>query len=142
MAHFAKIGINSKVIAVHAVDNSDMLNSDGIEDERVGKQFLEDIFGWPLWVQTSYNTSKGKHYTDGIESEDQSKAFRKNYSNVGMIWDEDKNMFYRKQPYTSWTLNLTTGVWDPPTPKPTTRNEQDLPDKYIWNESTQAWDKL
>ena len=56
MAHFAKIGINSKVIGVHAVDNKDLLNADGVEDESVGKQFLERIHGWPLWVQTSYNT--------------------------------------------------------------------------------------
>ena len=33
MAHFAKIGINSKVIGVHAVDNKDLLNADGVEDE-------------------------------------------------------------------------------------------------------------
>ena len=36
MAHFAKIGINSKVIGVHAVDNKDLLNADGVEDESVG----------------------------------------------------------------------------------------------------------
>ena len=57
MAHFAKIGINSKVIGVHAVDNKDLLNADGVEDESVGKQFLERIHGWPLWVQTSYNNN-------------------------------------------------------------------------------------
>ena len=81
MAHFAKIGINSKVIGVHAVDNKDLLNADNVEDESVGKQFLENIHGWPLWVQTSYNTSGGKHYTldsDGkrVESSDQSKVSR------------------------------------------------------------------
>ena len=88
MAHFAKIGINSKVIGVHAVDNKDLLNADGVEDESVGKQFLERIHGWPLWAQTSYNTRGGKHYKeDNTESDDQSKAFRKNYAGIGWTWD-------------------------------------------------------
>ena len=39
MAHFAKLGINGKVIAVHVVDNKDILNGSGVEDEKVGQQF-------------------------------------------------------------------------------------------------------
>ena len=49
---------------MHAVDDKDLLNADGVEDESVGKQFLERIHGWPLWVQTSYNTRGGKHYKE------------------------------------------------------------------------------
>ena len=145
MAHFAKIGLNSKVIAVHVVNNSDILNGDGVEDEAVGRQFLESIHGWPLWIQTSYNTSGGKHYTiaeDGSRSEsaDQSKALRKNYAGIGKIWDEDKDMFYDKQPYASWTLDLEPGYWDAPTPMPNTETNG-VSDRYIWNEGTQSWDK-
>ena len=40
MAHFAKLGINGKVIAVHVVDNKDLHDADGNESEQVGKQFL------------------------------------------------------------------------------------------------------
>ena len=136
MAHFAKIGINSKVIGVHVVNNSDILNADGVEDEEVGRQFLEGIHGWPLWIQTSYNTVGGIHYTDREESVDQSKALRKNYAGIGHIWDEDKDMFYGKQPYASWTLNEGSGQWDPPTPKP------DDGKRYDWNESTLSWDEI
>ena len=32
MAHFAKLGINGKVIGVHVVNNSDLLNGSGVED--------------------------------------------------------------------------------------------------------------
>ena len=146
MAHFAKIGLNSKVIGVHVVNNSDLLNGDGVEDETVGKQFLENLHGWPLWVQTSYNTRAGKHYTideDGSSSEsaDQSKTLRKNYAGIGMIWDEDKDMFYSKQPYPSWTLDESKGQWDPPTPMPSTETGG-VPDHYTWNEGTQSWDKV
>jgi len=129
MAHFAKIGLNSKVIAVHAVNNSDLLNGDGVEDETVGRQFLESLHGWPLWIQTSYSTHAGGHSRGGT-------PFRKNYAGIGMIWDEDKDMFHAKQPYASWTLNESTGQWDPPTPRP------DDGKKYTWNELTASWDKI
>ena len=63
MAHFAKLGANSKVIQVLTLNNSDMLNADGVEDETVGQQYLETHNNWPaqMWIQTSYNTSGGKH---------------------------------------------------------------------------------
>ena len=55
MAHFAKLGVNGKVIAVHGLDNDQMLNADNQEDETVGQQRLEQIHGWPaqMWIQTS-----------------------------------------------------------------------------------------
>jgi len=37
MAHFAKLGANGKVIQVLTLNNSDMLNDDGVEDKTVGK---------------------------------------------------------------------------------------------------------
>ena len=43
MAHYAKLGANNKVIAVHVVaDKKDCQNADGIEDEEVGRQFLKN----------------------------------------------------------------------------------------------------
>jgi len=143
MAHFAKIGINSKVIAVHVVNDSDCKNADGLEDESVGQAFLERIHGWPgpMWVQTSYNTRRGKHYNDRVESGDQSKALRGNYAGIGMIWDEDKQLFYYKQPHASWTLNDSTGQWEAPTPMPSTKTNGKA-DLYTWNESTKAWDEF
>ena len=82
MAHYAKLGINSKVIAVHVVADKDCQNADGIEDEEVGRQFLENIHNWPLWKKTSYNTAGNKH-----SSGDDSKAFRGNYAGIGMTYD-------------------------------------------------------
>ena len=75
MAHFAKLGVNGKVIAVHGLDNDQMLNADGQEDESVGQNRLQQIHGWPaqMWIQTSYNTRGNKYYdADGSEG-DQSK---------------------------------------------------------------------
>ena len=142
MAHFAKIGINSKVIGVHAVDDKDLLNADGVEDESVGKQFLEAIHGWPLWVQTSYNTRGGKHYKeDGTESDDQSKAFRKNYAGIGYTWDEDRNAFYSPKPYASWVLNETTCLWNAPVTYPSVETYGDPAKSYTitWDETNTRW---
>jgi len=112
-----------------------------VEDEEVGRQFLENLHGWPLWIKTSYNTRGGKHYTmaedkSQNESADQSKALRKNYAGLGHIWDEDKNMFYSPKPYASWTLDDDTGQWNAPTPMP------DDGKNYIWNESTLSWNEV
>ena len=142
MAHFAKIGMSSKVISVLTLDNKDMLNADGVEDESVGQQYLERHNNWPaqMWIQTSYNTSQGKH-----KSGDDSKAFRGNYAGIGHIWDEDNNIFYPKSPYPSWVLNTTTASWHSPigdAPELTAEQIADTSNRYHydWNEVGQSWD--
>ena len=109
MAHFAKLGSNSKVIQVLTLNNGDMLNADGVEDESVGQQYLETHNNWPaqMWIQTSYNTSGGTHRNGGT-------ALRGNYAGIGYTWDEDNAIFWSKQPYTSWVKNTSTAAWDSP----------------------------
>ena len=141
MAHFAKISDTSQVLAVHVVNNSDCLNADGVEDERVGQQFLERLHSWPasMWIQTSYNTKGGKH-----NSGDDSKALRGHYAGVGYTWDEDNNIFYGKKPHASWVLNTTTASWHSPigdAPDDLTDEEKAANTSYVWNEGTGAWDK-
>ena len=133
MAHFAKLGANGKVIQVLTLNNKDMLNADGVEDEAVGQQYLELHNNWPaqMWIQTSYNTRNNTH-----SSGDNSKALRGNYAGIGDIYDSVNDVFYKPQPYNSWTLNTTTWQWDPPTLKPDDTNV------YEWNEETQNWDKI
>ena len=144
MAHFAKLGIHGKVIGVHVVSDKNCVDSNGIEDEEIGRQFLERIHHWPLWVQSSYNTRGGKHYTADhhTESADQSKALRGNYAGIGYTWDEDNNLFYPKKPYASWVLNTTDVGWHSPIgDAPALTTEQLANNSYYnWNESTQAWD--
>ena len=147
MAHFAKIGMNGKVIQVLTLNNSDMKNADGVEDEKVGQQYLEQHNNWPaqMWIQTSYNTSQNTH-----NSGDNSKALRGNYAGIGYEWDEDNNMFFSKKPYASWVKNTTTAQWNSPignapalTAEQESQNSSD-PDNfhwgYVWNEANQSWD--
>jgi len=143
MAHYAKLGANNKVIAVHVVANTDCQNADGIEDEEVGRQFLERIHSWPLWKKTSYNTSGGQHKDGGT-------PLRGNYAGIGMTYDEDNDIFIGKKPFASWVLDVATASWKSPigdapalTAEQISQNEATTNDwSYNWNESGQSWDLI
>jgi hypothetical protein len=127
MASFAKIGLNGKVIAVHSVVNEVLHDSNGIEKEDIGIDFLTKLHGWSIWVQTSYNTKGGVHLFGGT-------PLRKNFAGIGMTYDEDRNAFIPKKPFNSWVLNETTCLWEAPVALPDTEN------RYTWNETTTTWD--
>ena len=143
MAHFAKLGANGKVIQVLTLNNSDMLNADGVEDESVGQQYLETHNNWPaqMWIQTSYNTAGNQHKNGGT-------PFRGNYAGIGYEWDEDNQIFWPKKPYASWVKNTSTARWDSPigdapalTAEQTSQNEAGTHSwYYAWNETDQQWD--
>ena len=127
MASFAKIGLNNKVIEVLAVANKVLEDSNGVEQEVNGIDFLTKLTGWSIWKQTSYNTLAGEHKLGGT-------PFRKNHAAIGYIYDEDRDAFILKKPYASWILNETTCQWEPPVAQPIDNNS------YLWNEETQQWD--
>jgi len=134
MAHFAKLGINSKVIGVEVVADADCKNADNIEDEQVGIQFLENIHGWPLWKQTSYNTQANVHSLGGT-------PFRKNYAGIGHTYDEDRDAFIPPKPYASWVVNETTCVYEAPVayPSVTTYGDPAKPYEISWDETNTRW---
>ena len=127
MASFAKIGMNGKVIAVHSVVNKVLHDSNGIEREDIGIDFLTKLHGWSIWKQTSYNTHAGVHSLGGT-------PLRKNHAGIGYTYDEDKDAFIPKKPFNSWILNETTCQWEAPVALPDTEN------RYNWNEINQNWD--
>jgi hypothetical protein len=143
MAHFAKLGVNGKVINVLTLDNKDMLNADGVEDESVGQQYLETHNNWPapMWIQTSYNTSGNQHKLGGT-------PFRGNYAGIGYTWDENNNVFWPPSPFPSWVKDNTTASWKSPIgDAPALTEEQEAQNAadthvwvYHWNEANQSWD--
>jgi len=137
MAHFAKLGANGKVISVLTLDNKDMLNADGVEDERVGQEYLQLHNNWPaeMWIQTSYNTYSNQHRNGGT-------PLRGNYAGIGYEWDEDNQIFWPKKPYASWVKNTTTANWESPIgAAPALTAEEEAAKKYyVWNEDNQSWD--
>ena len=124
MSHFAKLDENNIVTFVTKGRQED----DGREQE------LFDRTG-DVYRQTSYNTRGGIHYNSetGEVSEDQSKAFRKNYAGVGYTYDELLDAFIPPQPFESWLLDLDTCLWDAPVAYPTDG------EMYAWDEDSVAW---
>ena len=134
MSSFAKIGLNNKVIEVKSVVNEVLHDSNGVEQESIGIDFLTKLTGWSIWKQTSYNTRGGEHKTGGT-------PFRKNFAGIGMTYDEDRDAFIPPKPYPSWTLNEQTCLWECPVAKPQLTQEQyDNNNYYEWNETNQTWD--
>jgi hypothetical protein len=142
MAHFAKLGINGKVIKVLTLDDKDMLNADGVQDESVGQQYLETHNNWPaeMWIQTSYNTINGQHKNGGT-------PLRGTYPATGYTWDEYNQIFWPKKPYASWVKHVESASWKSPIgDAPALTEEQTLQNQagthewiYKWNEETRTW---
>ena len=130
MASFAKIGLNNKVIAVVSVVNDVLKDSNGVEQEQLGIDFLTNIYGWPIWKQTSYNTVGGIHNNGGT-------PFRKNHAGIGYTYDEDRDAFIPKKPYNSWILNEQTCQWESPIPVP---SDASIDKRYSWNETNLNWE--
>jgi len=122
MAHFAKLDENNIVTDVVVVDNKDILDENGNEQEEIGIQYLKNLFGENTkWVQTSYNHN-----------------FRLCYANIGGTYDAERDIFINFPPYPSWTFNYETLGYDAPTPLP----EDHETVRYIWRESDLSWVQL
>jgi hypothetical protein len=98
MAHFAELDDNNTVLRVIAVDNSKITITNGEEDESLGVEFLQSLFGGGTnWKQTSYNAK-----------------FRKNYAGIGFIYDSVRDGFIPPMPEDDqeWVLNEDTLQWE------------------------------
>jgi hypothetical protein len=128
LAHFAKLDENNIVTFVTVGRQED----DGKEAELSAR--TGDVY-----KQTSYNTRGGVHYTDGVPSEDQTKAFRKNYAGLGYTYDVGRDAFIPQKPFASWVLNEETCLWDAPVPLPEDAGTGEPPKRYTWDEETISW---
>jgi len=127
MAHFAELDENNKVINVIKVNNDSI---DSLNEEESGINFLESLFNHRRWKRTSYNTYEGTH-------KDNKTPFRTNYAGIGMVYDEEKDMFYFSKPveFPSFIFNETKGLWESPVPYP----DENDPESYVWDEPTISW---
>ena len=75
MAHFAEIGLNNTVLKVIVVDNKELLDENGVEQEAKGADFCRNLFGG-TWLQTSYNGN-----------------MRQNFAAVGYTYDSELDIF-------------------------------------------------
>lgn len=127
MAHYAVINSDNIVTQVFVGKDE---NEGGINWEHY---YSQDIDGYCL--RTSYNTHGGIHYNQetGQPSDDQSRAFRKNYAGIGYTYDVTRNAFIPPKPFNSWSLNEDSCMWEPPIPMPNDGNG------YYWNEDSLTW---
>jgi hypothetical protein len=142
MASFAKLNSENIVITVESVVNEVLKDSNGIEQESIGIQFLRTLYNEPsaIWKQTSYNTGGGVHSKNGT-------PFRKNHAAIGYTYDETRDAFIPVKPFNSWTLNENTCQWECPVSYPRTNTQNKInrfgnliDDYYTWNEETLSWD--
>ena len=120
MSHFAYIDENGIVTKVIVIEQ-EVIDS--------GK------FGHPSnWIQTSYNTRGGKHYTPDSWEEDVTPPLRKNFAGIGFIYDSVRDAFYAPKPYPSWVLDEDACIWNAPIPYP-----EETTHKWNWDEGTQSW---
>lgn len=110
MSHFAKV-LNGKVTQVIVAEKEFF---DTFVDTSPGE-----------WIQTSYNTFGNQH--------PEGRPLRGNFAGIGFTYDRQNDVFYAPQPYSSWTLNQSTWLWEAPTPMP---QDGKL---YKWDEPTTSW---
>ena len=110
MSHFAKV-LDGKVVNVI------------VAEQEFFDTFVDSSPG--TWLQTSYNTSGGKH--------PEGRPLRKNYAGIGYTYDPVRDAFIPPHTFASWTLDEETCLWQSPVAMPTDGKA------YVWNEETLQW---
>ena len=147
MSYFAKLNDSNIVTTVVHVNNSVITDSENNEQESLGQTFLQNLYNEPsaVWKKGSYNTRAGSYRNpDNTIASDHTKKFRINYPSIGMKYDSTLDGFIEAGCiYDSWNLNTTTGYYEAPSPIPETYTDgSEIPDSYVWDESTISWVKL
>jgi len=133
MAYFAKLGTENIIETVISINNSVITDSNGIEQEQLGVDFINNLYGTnDIWKQTSYNTYGGIHKLGGT-------PFRKNHAGIGFRYDQARDAFISPKPFNSWILNETTCNWEAPIAYPVDSN---VNNRYKWNEEILNWELM
>lgn len=130
MAHFARV--NQGKVEEVIVAEQDFI--DNLVSDAPGE-----------WIKTSYNVHSGVYINPetGVAPDNQEDYIndnyperkRKNFAGRNWTYDYENDMFVEPKPiWDSWTLNMSTGRYDPPVAYP------DDGGRYEWNEETQSWD--
>lgn len=115
MAHFAELNADNIVVRVIVVNNAELLDANGQEQEALGVAFCQSLFGG-TWVQTSYSGS-----------------FRVRFAGQGYTYDQNHDAFVAPKPFASWLFSGNILDWVPPIAYP----EDGKP--YIWDENIGSW---
>ena len=119
MRHFDEVNGNKKFVNVIVAEEDFFTN------------FIDNEPG--EWIQVSYNTRGGRHFSSVSNEEDGGTPLRGNYPSIGSTYNTELDVFIAPQPYSSWTLNETSYLWEAPTAYPNDGQQ------YSWDEDTTAW---
>jgi hypothetical protein len=101
MAYYAFLDENN--IVTHVIPGVDETETiEGLDPETWYSNFVGQ-----RCKRTSYNTYGGQRADGGV-------PYRLNYAGIGFEYLEDLDGFVGPQPDQSWTLDETTGLWEPP----------------------------
>jgi hypothetical protein len=117
MPHFAQLDADNIVLNVIVAE----------------QDFIDSLPDASSWLQTSYNTRGGVHYSPETGDPDDGTPLRKNYAGIGFAYDKTRDAFIPPQPYASWTLNEDSCLWEAPVAMP------DDGKYFAWDEETTAW---
>jgi len=115
MAHFAELDSDNIVVRVIVVNNAELLDANGQEQEAIGVDFCQSLFGG-TWVQTSY-----------------SGGFRMRFAGEGYAYDQTHDAFIPPKPFPSWLFSDNILDWVPPVAHPEDGKQ------YGWNEDALSW---
>ena len=134
MAHFVKLNSNKEVVSLAIVPNDACPN----DTEEEGITYLNKVWSVNnvIWKKCSYNTHHNVHASGGT-------PYRGNYPGVGWDYDEENDIFMSKQPYPSWTKNVSRAAWEAPVTAPTPE-QRETNDKggmmdVQWDEDNARW---
>ena len=119
MAHFAELNSENIVQRVVVVNNDVIIDENGDEQELLGVEFLQGLYGESTWKQCSYNgNSRGRYPLPGTE------------------YLPEIDVFAEVSPYASWILNRSTGLCEAPVAKP---DYDETTHSIYWDEENQNW---
>jgi hypothetical protein len=121
MAHYAFLDQDNIVVdIIVGIDETELI--EGLDPETWYGNFRGKVC-----KRTSYNTIANSHILGGT-------PFRKNYAQVGYIYNEELDAFIPPKTLPSFILDEQTFNWKPPLPYPEGEN------RYVWNEESISWE--
>lgn len=127
MAHYALIDSNNVVVQVITGVDEDVVQYDNGRPVGGSTEAWEQFYETRPWFnglrckRTSYNGN-----------------FRFRYAGIGMVYNEEHDVFMWPQPYPSWILDTATFTWVPPVPKPDDVEGY----AWVWNMDLSQWEQV
>lgn len=141
MAHFAQLDSDNNVLQVIVIDNAQIDNGDGTENEQAGINFITNILQLPdTWLQTSFNNNIRGQYAKvgGYYNAEEDKFYPR--SKPSVVTTDDSPAEFVDYDVVWDTSHIYFGDWFPVDSE---GNHLTIPShetgSYLWEETTGSW---